>query len=249
MNIISQSGGTVVIGWLPPLTGVPTSYVVQAGRFTNGADLANFDTNSTALALTATNVPTGSYFVRVYSRSSGCPPPTFLGPSSNEVLLSVGPAAAPGWAGPIVCRTAISGPSGYHHDETQTWIVGGPGQTVGPRTTYPVQWSAQGSGGASGKSWLINSTATTDLAVTTVASTGIPIFDRTTTPIIIRGGIVGTPISFDLYEIEFPTIVAGSASAASVSGTWSRSTSGGDSPQQPGGSVGTLSCTWSLTFR
>ena len=100
-----------------------------------------------------------------------------------------------------------------------------------------------------GTSWTINSTATTDLTVTIVASTGIPTFDRTTTPILIRGGIVGTPISFDLYEIEFPTIVAGSATATAVSGTLSRPTVGGDSPQQPGGSTGTLSCTWSLTFR
>jgi hypothetical protein len=82
-----------------------------------------------------------------------------------------------------------------------------------------------------------------------VASTGIPIFDRTTGGLIVRGGIVGAPTSFDLYEMEFPTIVAGSANATSVSGTWSRPTVGGDSPQQPGGSTGTLSCAWSLTLR
>ena len=249
LNIISQSGGTFTIGWLPPSTGVPTSYVVQAGSSPTGSNLANVDTNSTALTLSAANVPAGSYFIRVYARSSSCAPPAFLSPASNEVLLSIGVAS--GWAGPIVCRTLISGPNGYRHDETQTWTVGGRGQTVGPRTFYPVQWSAQGSGGSTGAgtSWTINSTATTDLTVTIVASTGIPTFDRTTTPILIRGGIVGTPISFDLYEIEFPTIVAGSATATAVNGTFSRPTVGGDSPQQPGGSTGTLTCTWSFTFR
>jgi hypothetical protein len=247
LNVVSQSGSTVVIGWQPPLTGAVTSYVIQAGSTPGGADLVNFDTGSTALTLTATNVPTGSYFVRVYGRNGDCAAPVFLGPSSNEILVSLGTAT--GWSGPIACRILISGPSGYHHDETQTWIVGGRGVTVGPRTIYPVQWSAQGSGGATGKSWTINSTATTDLTVTTIASTGIPGFDRTTAPIIIRDGIVGTPISFDLYEIEWPPFSASSATATSVTGTWSRPTVGGDSPQQPGGSIGTLSCTWTLTFR
>jgi hypothetical protein len=248
LSIVSLTGGTVTLGWSPPSAGAPTSYVIQAGSSPNGADLANFDTNSTALTLVASNVPAGSYFVRVYARSSSCPPPTSLSPSSNEILLSIGGAVS-GWTGQIVCRLAITGPSSYHHDETQTWILSGPGQTVGPRTTYPVQWSAQGSGGGVGKSWTINSASTTDLSSTIVASTGVPIFDRTTTPIVVRGGIMGSPTSFDLREIDFPTIVASSANATVVSGTYTRPTAGGDSPQQPGGSVGTLSCTWSLTLR
>jgi hypothetical protein len=248
LNVTSQSGGSIAIGWLPPLTGVPTSYVIQVGSSPNGSNLVNFDTGNTALTLAATNVPAGSYFVRLYGRSSGCTPPAFLGPSSNEILLNVGTSS--GWSGPIVCHAVITGPGGYHHDETQTWMVGGVGQTVGPRTNYPVQWSAQGSGGdAVAKSWTINATAATDLSVTIVASTGLPTFDRTTTQIIIRDGIVGAPTSFDLYEMEFPGFVASSANATSVSGTWSRPTVGGDSPQQPGGSIGTLSCTWSLTLR
>jgi hypothetical protein len=36
---------------------------------------------------------------------------------------------------------------------------------------------------------------------------------------------------------------------ARVSATWSRPTVGGDSPQHPGDSVGTLSCTVALTYR
>ncbi len=247
LNIVSQSGGAVTLAWLPPLTGAPTSYVVQAGSVPGAANLANVDTNSTALSLAAT-VPAGSYFVRVYARSSACASSTFLGPASNEILLSVG--GVPGWGGQIECRIAITGPSGYRHDETQTWFVSGPAQVISSaRTNYHVVWSAQGSGGGVGSSWTIGSTATTDLSVTRVASTGIPIFDRTTTPILIHQGIVGSPASFDLHEIDFQTIVAGSASATLVTGTWSRPTVGGDSPQQPGGSVGTLSCTWSLRFQ
>jgi hypothetical protein len=89
----------------------------------------------------------------------------------------------------------------------------------------------------------------TDLTVTTVASTGLPTFDRTTTPIFIQGGIVGTPIWFDLCAIDFPPFAAPSAAATSVVGTWSRPTAVGDSPQQPGGSSGTLTCNLSLTYR
>ena len=249
LTLASLSGGTVTLAWQPPAAGAPSSYVIQAGSAPNGANLANFDTNSTALTLVASNVPAGAYFVRVYAKNSSCAPPTFLGPSSNEILLTVGATAAPGWSGQIVCRKVITGPSSYHHDETQAWIIAGPGQTSGPRTIYPVQWSAQGSGGGIGKSWTMNTAAVTDLSVTTVASTGIPIFDRTTTGLIIRGGYVGTPTSFDLPEIDFPTIVAPSATATSVVGTYSRPTVGGDSPQQPGGSTGTLTCNWSLAFR
>jgi hypothetical protein len=247
LNVISQSGGTVTLGWLPPLTGAPTSYVIQAGSSPNGSNLANFDTNSTALTLVASNVPAGSYFVRVYGRSSGCDAPAFLSASSNEILLTVG-AAATGWGGQIVCNLAISGPSGYRHNETQTWTISGPGVVFATnRTSYPIQWSALGSGGGALGSWTIDRTATTDLTLTLVA--GVPTFDRTTEAILIRGGLQGTPTSYDLFEMKFPPIVANSASATSISGTWSRPNAGGDAPVQPGGSTGTLSCTWSLTFR
>jgi hypothetical protein len=248
LNVVSQVAGTVTLSWLPPISGAPTSYVVQAGSAPNTANLANFDTNSTALSLVAPNVPDGSYFVRVYARNGNCAPPAFLGPASNEVLLTVGGPVVSGWSGQIVCRKAISG-SGYQHNETQTWVVGGPGQIVGPRTSYPVQWSSQGSGSNPGNSWTINATATTTLSVTIVASTGLPTFDRTTDPIIIRDGILGTSTSFDLYEDNFPPFVAGSPNATSVSGSWSRPTVGGDSPQQPGNASGTLTCNWALTLR
>ena len=248
LSITAQTGGTMAFAWQPPLTGVPTSYVVQVGSAPGAANLANVDTNSAALTLSATTVPAGAYFVRIYARSNSCAAPSFLGPASNEVLASVG--GTPGWRGQIECRLAITGPSGYHHNETQSWFVGGPGQVVSSaRTNYPVVWTAQGSGGGPGTSWTIDSTAQTDLSATVVASTGIPLFDRTTAAILIRAGIVGTPTSFDLHEIEFPGFTAPSASATLVTGTYSRPTAGGDSPQQPGGSTGTLSCSWSLRFQ
>jgi hypothetical protein len=238
----SQSGGAVTLTWQPPSSGVPASYVIQAGSAPGLSNIApNFDLGGTATTFTA-RVAAGSYYVRVYAKSNSCASPALLSPASNEILLTV----ASGWSGQIVCHLAISGPSNYHHDETQTWIVGGAAQPIASnRAYYPVQWSAQGSGGSVLGTWSINSTASTDLTVT-IRLDGAPLFDRTTTGILIRRGLAGAPTSYDLYEMDFPTIVGGS-NATSVSGTWSRPSAGGDAPVQPSGSVGTLTCTWSLT--
>jgi len=76
--------GTIDIAWAPPVSGTPTSYVIQAGSAPGRADLANFPTGNTALQFTATNVAAGTYYVRVYSQSS-C---GMSGPS-NEVRVLV----------------------------------------------------------------------------------------------------------------------------------------------------------------
>ena len=242
LNVVTQTGGNITLGWSPPLTGVATSYFIQAGSSPGLSNLANFDTGSTALTLGVNNVPAGNYYVRVSGKSSACGATPSLGPSSNEILLTI----TSGWSGQIVCNLAITGPSNYHHNETQTWTVGGPATPFASnRAYYPVQWSSQGSGGSTLGSWNINSTATTDITLT-VRSDGAPTFDRTTNTILIRGGLAGSPTSYDLYEMNFPVIVGG-ANATVVNGTWSRPSAGGDAPVQPFGSIGTLSCSWSLT--
>ena len=86
---VSLSTNTVTLTWNAPASGVATSYVVQAGSESGGSNLANFDTNSTDLSLVATNVPAGSYYLRVYARKASCPSPTFISAASNEVLLVV----------------------------------------------------------------------------------------------------------------------------------------------------------------
>jgi hypothetical protein len=86
---LSISGSTVTLTWLAPTTGVVTSYVTQAGNQAGMADLANFDTNSTALTLVASNVPDGSYYVRVYAKNAAG-----LSAPSNEVLMTL-PAPPP----------------------------------------------------------------------------------------------------------------------------------------------------------
>lgn len=246
LTIASLNGGTVTLAWSPPASGVPSSYVVKAGSAAGLADLANFDTGTTATSLAAAGVGVGTYYVRVYAKSNACQAPTFTGPASNELVLTISP---PGWSGQIVCVVDITGPNSYFHHETQTWTVTGPGQTSGGRTTLPTVWASQGSGGGIGKSWTINVSVPTTLTETVIASTGLPTFNRTTSLIVVPNGMVGTPVSFPEYEQDFPPFSASSPTATVVTGTWSRPTVGGDSPQQPGGSVGTLSCTWTLTYR
>jgi hypothetical protein len=85
----SLSAQTLTLNWAEPASGVPTSYVVQAGDQPGRANLANFDTNSTALSLVSATTPAGSYYTRVYGKSASCASPTFLGPASNEVLVVV----------------------------------------------------------------------------------------------------------------------------------------------------------------
>ncbi len=69
---------------LAPDTGTATSYVIQAGSQSRESNLANFDTNSTTLTLVASNVPAGSYYIRVYAKNT-----CGLSAPSNEVLAAV----------------------------------------------------------------------------------------------------------------------------------------------------------------
>lgn len=80
----SVSGSTVTLTWASPTTGAPTSYVVQAGSGPGGANLANFDTGSSATTMVASGVGSGNYYVRVYGKNT-----CGLSPPSNEILLAV----------------------------------------------------------------------------------------------------------------------------------------------------------------
>lgn len=79
------AGGTVTLTWLVPTSTDPaTSYVVEAGSSSGLANLAAFDTLGTATTFTATEVPAGTYFVRVRARNSAG-----TGAASNEVAVTV----------------------------------------------------------------------------------------------------------------------------------------------------------------
>jgi uncharacterized repeat protein (TIGR03803 family) len=79
---------TVVLKWASAaIGGTPTTYVVQAGSASGSANLVNADTDSTLATLTATNVPSGTYFFRVVSRNA-----SGTSAASNEIAVRVGAA-------------------------------------------------------------------------------------------------------------------------------------------------------------
>jgi predicted phage tail protein len=137
----SVSASTITLTWLAPTSADPaTSYVVEAGSSPGAANLASFDTGSAATTLTATAVPSGTYYVRVRARNS-----TGMSAPSNEIVLTVGgtaPCSGPPGA-PSGLTAAATGSS-----VTLTWNA--PIGTCAP-TSYVVE-----AGSSSGASNLAN---------------------------------------------------------------------------------------------
>jgi hypothetical protein len=81
----SVEGNTVVLAWLPA-PGDVTGYLIEAGSASGLANLVVYPYSGRATSLTAANVPTGTYFVRVraFLPSAG------LTAASNEVRVEVG---------------------------------------------------------------------------------------------------------------------------------------------------------------
>lgn len=94
------NGNSVSLTWIAPGFGdAATSYLLEAGSFPGGSNLASFDTGNGATRLTAADVPSGTYYVRVRARNgAGTSAP------SNEIVVTVGSATP--------CATAPSAPSG-----------------------------------------------------------------------------------------------------------------------------------------
>jgi hypothetical protein len=139
------SGSTVVLVWTAPTPGdAPISYLIEAGSSTGRTDLANSDTGLTAVTLTATNVPAGSYFVRVRARSAAG-----TSAASNEVVLTV--------QGGGDCTTAPGAPS------TLSAAVAG--------TSLTLTWAAP-SGGCAPTAYVIEAGSATGLSNLASFSTG-----------------------------------------------------------------------------
>jgi hypothetical protein len=72
------SGNVVTFSWAPPLDGVPTSYILEAGSMLSLSNLAVFNTGSAATTVTVRDVPKGSYYVRLRAVNAvGVGPPTY----------------------------------------------------------------------------------------------------------------------------------------------------------------------------
>lgn len=88
------SGTTVILTWSAPTGAAVASFTLEAGSASGLSDIVNFSTGSAATTFTATNVPSGTYFVRVRAQNAD----GTSGPS-NEVVITVvvdgGPCPTP----------------------------------------------------------------------------------------------------------------------------------------------------------
>lgn len=102
----SVSGTTVTLTWSYISGSNPdaSSFIVEAGSSSGLSNLTSFDTGSSAKSLTVTQVPAGTYFVRVRGRTFD----GVTGPVSNEVILTVAGSV------PTACTSAPGAPTGLN---------------------------------------------------------------------------------------------------------------------------------------
>jgi hypothetical protein len=145
---IAASGLNAQLSWLPPASGGVTQYVLEAGSYAGGVNLANTPVgNVTSLGATA---PAGTYYVRVRGQNA-----CGSGGASNEVVVTLpGGCAPPGVPGTLTYSKAGS-------IVTLAWGIPSGGATSG-------QLSVGGSPGASN----ILVTEVSGLGLTTVAPPG-----------------------------------------------------------------------------
>ena len=123
--VASVNGSTVALAWNAPTPaqgGSPSAYQIEAGSFAGLSDLANFSTGSTATSFSGSNVPAGTYFVRVRAVNAagtsspsnevgvvvgGPPPPDKPSPPSGLVFTVSGSTVTLGWNASIGATSYI----------------------------------------------------------------------------------------------------------------------------------------------
>jgi hypothetical protein len=104
------SGRTIRLTWRAPAGDPSPSYILETGTASGRSDLVNADTGSGAIDLSATDMPPGTYFMRVRARSGG----GTSAPSSEVVVTVVSPAADPCFGvpdPPTGFAAVVTGPS------------------------------------------------------------------------------------------------------------------------------------------
>src|SRR5262249_44569446 len=203
------AGAHVVLAWVAAAGGdAPSSYVVEAGSSSGRADLANFDTGSSAPSLAVDGVPAGPYYVRVRARNAAG-----VSAPSGEALVIVGTLTQCTPNNPTGLASSVAGTS-----LTLTWAP--PGGTCAP-TAYRIE-----AGSSSGGSEIAVVNTTT---ATTFSAAGVP---RGTYFLRVRA-VNGSSVSQPSNEVvatvtdgacaappAAPTGLAGSAVGTFASVTW-----------------------------
>ncbi len=145
--VATVTGRAVTLTWAPAAGDPATSYVLEAGSAVGLSDLANADTGSPRATLAATDVPPGTYVMRVRTRSAaGTSAP------SNEVLVNVAGACSTVPGAPTGLTASVNGSF-----VTLTWQA--PSGDCAP-TSYVIE-AGSGSGLSNLASFSTGTTATT----------------------------------------------------------------------------------------
>lgn len=217
----SVNGSTVTLTWLVPTSSDPaTSYVIEAGSSAGSANIAVFDTLSTATSFTANGVPAGTYYVRVRARNSAG-----TSSASNEVVLLVGGGGCTNAPGPPSGLTSsVSGSS-----VTLSWT--GPVGGCAP-TGYVLE-----AGSSTGSSNLAN--FNTGSTATTFSDGGVP---NGTYLVRVRAAN-GIGHSDPSNEI---TVVVGGPALATLTGRWIGLVASGDGATLTSSACGVEKADWQL---
>jgi hypothetical protein len=190
----SVNGSTVTLVWQAPASPeAATSYLIEAGSSAGSSNLLVFDTLSPATAFTATNVPPGTYFVRVRARNSdGASVP------SNEVVVVVGGAPCAGPPGaPSGLTASVNGST-----VSLAWTA-----ASGCAPTAYVVEAGSSPGSSNLANFTIGSTATT------FSAAGVPVGTYYVRVRAASGSGAGGPSN----EV---IVTVGGGSPSSVTGRW-----------------------------
>jgi hypothetical protein len=118
----SGQGSSVTLAWETPLIGCPpTEYIIEAGSRPLATDLANYRTGSAATTYVATNVPSGTYYVRLRSANN-------VGVSfqTEERIIAVGTSPCVYSVGPstiAISRGGLNGSISIGADPGCAWTI------------------------------------------------------------------------------------------------------------------------------
>ncbi|MBI3402475.1 MAG: fibronectin type III domain-containing protein [Acidobacteria bacterium] len=189
----SVSGTTVTLSWTAPATGdAASAYVVEAGSTPGTSNLANSNTGHTTPSLVATDVPVGTYYVRVRAQNTAG-----VSAASNEIVVTVGGTPCTP-AAPSGLTSTVSGSS-----VTFTWTA--PGGTCRP-TTYELD--AGSSSGASNLATVATGSTLTSFSANNVANGTYYVRVRA------ANGANLSPASNEVV------VTVGSTTSASLTGRW-----------------------------
>jgi hypothetical protein len=165
---------------------------------------------------------------------------------------------ASSWAGSVTCEVKISG-SGYQHQETQHWEIGGADSSG----LHPSQWRTTGGGSALKKTpgqtwsakWKTDGHGTGQFAFETNPVDETLVIRRVNEQLRDKNGVKGeevltigtkqkppTPVAEEAFERQFPKLTT-TLSKSKLSASYvTDGVHGG--PKEVSGTTGTMSCRW-----